>query len=493
MFEGWDAGPARSRVARPLRGAATPRPCTRAAPVASTAAGSASSASSSRASTPCSTPRTGTCSRPCSDRAEAPDAARHALGLARGRELGFTDAQCEALARGVATEACTLIHGPPGTGKTRVLAEIALFLAERRCRLFLSAFTHRAVDNVLATLRELSRDLPLYKVGRLDDDLRRLGVRPVRALERLALPPGGAIVAGTSFAARRFTKDRRFHFVLIDEAGQVPVVHGAIAMTQARRAILVGDPCQLPPVQKGGSFDAELEASIFAWLARRRPAVLLDRSFRMNAELCAPISAAYYGGRLEASGPSARRRLRLQPGGPLRELLDPEVPLVWARVDHLGRRRRSAEEARLVADLVQVLLHHHGLPPGELAVLTPFRTQIRQIRHELQRLDLWRPDLVVDTVERMQGQEREVVLISFAGSDRDDLARQAGFYFEPGRWNVSLTRARSKCILIGSRHALRARPRDLDQLLAVSRFKGIAARIPVVDLTSRYGGGSAFA
>ncbi len=416
------------------------------------------------------------------------DEGRHELGKKRGREAGFTEAQSEALAQAVSAENLCLIHGPPGTGKTRVLAEIALFLAERRCRLFLSAFTHRAVDNVLLALREISPGLPLIKLGKQSDELRAAGIRAGRQLDRLSLPDGGAVVGGTSFAARKFSRDRRFHFVLIDEAGQVPLVHGAIAMTQARRAILVGDPAQLAPVHKSRHGDQEYETSVYAYLAERYPSVLLDQSFRMNRELCDVISDCFYEGRLQASEHSAGRRLALQEGGPLRSLLDPETPLIWARVDHLGRRRRSPEEARLIADLVSALRHHHDLPSSEIAILTPYRAQIREIRGVLEDRGLLDGDLVVDTVERMQGQEREVVLLSLASSDRDDLERQASFFYQPGRLNVCLSRARSKCILVASRHAFRARPKDLSALLSAGRFKALSRSLPQVDMSKSHGG-----
>lgn len=416
------------------------------------------------------------------------DEARRQAGRERGREVGFTEAQCEALAAAVSTEDVCLIQGPPGTGKTRVLAEIALFLAERRCRLFVSAFTHRAVDNVLLALRKISPELPLIKLGKQSAELRQAGVRSASKLDRLSMPEGAVVVGGTSFAARKFSRDRRFHFVLIDEAGQVPVVHGAIAMTQARRVILVGDPAQLPPVHKNRHGDQEYETSIHAFLETHYESVLLDRSFRMNRELCDVISDCFYEGRLLPSESSSDRRLTLREGGPLRELLDPEIPLLWARVDHLGRRRRSPEESGLIAEIVAALRLHHDLPGKEIAILTPYRAQIREIRSVLETRGLLDEDLVVDTVERMQGQEREVVVLSLVSSDRDDLERQASFFYQPGRLNVCLSRARSKCILVASKHAFRARLKVLQDFQAVSRFKALARSLHQVDMSRSHGG-----
>lgn len=416
------------------------------------------------------------------------DEGRHRAGLERAAEVGFTPAQTHALARAVGSDGVTLIQGPPGTGKTRVLAEAALLLARLRAKVFVTAFTHRAINNILLAARELSAELPLCKIGRnaLNDELVRAGISITKSLDRLELPKGGCVVGGTTYVSRKFVADPRFHFLFIDEAGQMPVVHGAIAMTQARRHVVIGDPAQLPPVRLGLRRDPILAPSLFAQLERHYDSVLLDRTFRMNDELTRFVSDEFYGGRLVADGSAASRRLGVATGGPLHEVLDPDTPLVLVRLDHEGRTRRSNEEARLVCDLVEALLKQGRLPPESLAIISPFRAQVRLLRHDLGRRGLMPDKLVVDTVERMQGQEREVVVLSLVASDRDYLERQAEFYFEPGRLNVSLSRARSKCIVIASRHAFRARPRGLDELVSAARFKRLARTAPVVDLTARY-------
>lgn len=414
-----------------------------------------------------------------------PDASRRLAGEERGRALGLTERQIEALGRTVSTESVALVHGPPGTGKTRVLAEAALALARRRCRLFVTAYTHRAIDNLLLSIRALSPELPVFKVRRREEpELARARISTLRNLDGSL--PRPAVIGGTPYSVCRFHPERRFHFVLIDEAGQMPVVHGAIAMTQARRYIVAGDPRQLSPVRVGAHHDPNLKPSLFEFLERHYESVLLDRSFRLTDGLAGWISEEFYGGQLSSAEGVGSARLKAKDGGPLHEVLSPDHPLVLARVDHEGRTRRSREEAALVADLVSALLGHHEIPASEIAVLTPFRAQVRLIRHELGRRGLRAPDLVVDTVERMQGQEREVVLLSLASSDRDYLEGQAEFFFDPGRLNVALSRARTKCIIVASRHAFRARPNELPALLAATRFKRLSAAAFVVDLTASY-------
>ncbi len=419
----------------------------------------------------------------------AVDGDRHAAGVARGHELGFTDSQCEALGRAVATEGLCLIQGPPGTGKTRVLAEAALFLAKRKARIFVTGFTHRAVNNVLLALRRLSPEIPIFKAGgrQHNEPLLAAGIRCESTLERLRLPAGGLVVGGTPFSARKRVAERCFHFVFLDEAGQMPVVHGAIAMTQARRWVVVGDPRQLAPVRVGGGRDELLDTSIHRYFERHTPSHLLDVTFRLNDQLTDFVSEDFYEGRLRSAPSASARRvpLRAAPPGddPLAAVLDPAHSLVWARIDHEGRTRRSPEEVACVVDLVTALTKTHGIEPKDIAVMSPFRAQVRAVRYELEARGVFHRELVVDTIERMQGQQREVVILSLAASDRDYLERQAEFFFVPGRLNVAISRARTKCIVVASRHAFRARPIQLPQLLNVAHFKRLAQAAHTVHLS----------
>ena len=170
------------------------------------------------------------------------------------------------------------------------------------------------------------------------------------------------------------------------------------------------------------------------------------------------------------------------------DVLDPEKSVVFARVDHLQPGRRSREEADLCADLVSDLVRRHGVDPREIALLAPFRLQVRLIRSRLEQAGL--PvdgGVTVDTVERMQGQERDVVILSLAVGDPATLDARSSFFFSTNRLNVALSRARYKAILVASSGAFRALPFDPDSLRASAVFRTLEARLPQVDLSRVYG------
>ncbi len=393
--------------------------------------------------------------------------------------------QVAAGAQAIGTNSLALIQGPPGTGKTRLLAELLRVLCRAGCRIALSAFTHRAVDNVLLALRALDPDLPLVKLGN-KRDAALLAAR-IRTADprRGSLPSTGAVVGGTCFALAKLPARENFHYMVFDEAGQLPIPHAMAGMLLAQRWIFVGDHQQLPPVIIGEHLDSKVTCSVFELLHQHYGSCLLDLSYRMNATVCEVVGDTFYAGKLQSAVPD--RRMNFSPGGRLDEVLDPELGVVLARVDHLQPGMRSGEEASLIADLVNDLRRQHGIAPADIAVVAPFRAQVRLIRSALQRKEVpGEQDIVVDTVERMQGQEREVVLISLAVGDPDTLQARANFFFSTNRLNVAISRARSKAVLVASTGAFMGLPMDPDSLRAASVFRALYQHLPQVDLSKLY-------
>ena len=120
-------------------------------------------------------------------------------------------------------------------------------------------------------------------------------------------------------------------------------------------------------------------------------------------------------------------------------------------------------------------------------MIAPFRAQVRLMRSTIERKALRGADgLTVDTVERIQGQEREVVIVSLAAGDPAESKQRGAFHLSLNRLNVALSRARTKAVLVGSRHAFAALPSDPEGLRMASRCKELRDRMPCVDLTKLY-------
>jgi len=394
-------------------------------------------------------------------------------------ETDLDPSQREAFAAALAADPVHLVQGPPGSGKTWLLAALLRAFTSRGERVLVTAFTHRAINNVLRAFAPADSNppCPVVKIGRgPNGDLAGLPVSMRDRVRADAFPQGPLVVGATAFGAARLWDALSFDHVVIDEAAQVPLPHGVIALGSAQRATLVGDHRQMGPIVQADPPDPLASVSIFEHLHASYGATRLTTTYRMNAEINAFSSRHFYEGALRPHPSCAARRLPIRPAGRFREILDPDRPAVLVTLDHVACRQRSRAEALLAADLAIALMAHHGIPAAEIAVIAPYRAQVNAIKQALRARAAkagmaLAEEPVIDTVERIQGQERDVIIASFTASDPEFLARDASFYFSPNRLNVLLTRPRLKRILLASPLAFRAIPRHLDDLLSASLFR----------------------
>jgi len=408
------------------------------------------------------------------------DLTSYQRGWEAAAEAGLNEQQAEAVAQAYATDLVYLVQGPPGTGKTLVLAHVARLLAAEGERVLVTALTHRAINNALNQIAAIADDLPLCKVGQSAraDGLRE-DVPNYESFNRsdLGQISGGYVIGATPFATRtNRLSEVEFDTVLFDEASQATLPLAIMAMLVGKRYIFVGDDRQLPPVSSLPSQSPLSQDSIFSYLAGRGYDEMLTLTYRLNDRLTAWPSHTFYAGRLRPAPVVGARRLEL-PSAPPRwpEVLDPQQPAVFVDLYQRNTTVRSRREAEVVADLVLALLQA-GIPPEDLGVISPYRAQGREIRNLLRRLA---PDpavhraIVVDTVERMQGQEREVILVSLATSSPAFAAELADFFFQPQRLNVTVTRPRTKLIIVGSSTVLRAQPEHPETVEWVRTFENL--------------------
>ena len=205
--------------------------------------------------------------------------------------------------------------------------------------------------------------------------------------------------------------------------------------------------------------DEALRASVFGRLVDRRFDTMLTESYRLRTELAEWSSEQFYQGKLKPTVEASTRRVAYT-AQPARwaEVLDPERPKVFVDLLHRNTTTRSQTEADVVAGLIKELAEI-GFPLNEIGVVTPYRAQAREIRNLLRPLiaDVdQRRQIVVDTVERMQGQERDIIIFSLATSNPAFASQLAEFFFQPERLNVAITRPRKKLIIVGSSQVLTA-------------------------------------
>lgn len=406
---------------------------------------------------------------------------------------------------GIASHRTALVLGPPGTGKTTLLGWMALaqFLSRRRagqpCRILVTAFTRAAIINLLESVRRsasaIGEDVRPVFFGRVDDDAAPEGVEIVEGpglpeiLKRLHAIIGmttWSVLSTRPRAAGAGAFAETFDLLCLDEASQMTVGQGLSALAPLRddaRIIVAGDDRQLAPIDAALEWTGDvrgLGGSLYAFLKTAAvPEFQLTETFRLNRPLAAPPAELFYD---EYRSAVPDRRLQLTTdwadGLPewLHRALDPENPVCILLHEGPPTATRSPLEAAIVADLVAALaprlVRSDGQAFGEhlwaegLAVVTPHRAHNALVRASLAERGFG-DRCLVETVERMQGRERDAIVLSYAVADPEFAAVEGGFLFSQERFNVAITRPRSKLIIVVSRRLLEVVSPDEDVLDSV--------------------------
>lgn len=428
----------------------------------------------------------------------------------RGRKL--TGPQRDAIA-GHLADALILIQGPPGTGKSytlawAVLAHIAACTVEGRpCRVLISCKTHNAIrvalDALVAAQAQVGVFAPsqfggqgifgveIYKVSgeaseKLPSGVRALNVYDARYNLENVLARRFLIIGATSGGAYNLMRYRAsngkevdwesklFDLVVIDEASQMSLPEGVLAgafLKPGGRMIAVGDHRQMPPIiahdwkeeQKRSVSEARPFISLFeALIERGFPVVRLDESFRLHRDIAEFLRENIYskdGIRFH----SKRRELmpRLPGLSPYVDaVLDPAYPIVVIEHDESASQQLNPLELALARPLIQACIQHLSLDGRRgIGVVVPHRAQKALLRQEF-------PSLAevnsIDTVERFQGDERDVIIVSATASDPDYVRGEADFLLNLNRLNVAISRPRKKLIVIAARSVVDLLTSDLN-------------------------------
>ena len=235
--------------------------------------------------------------------------------------------------------------------------------------------------------------------------------------------------------------------LIIDEAGQMTIPLALMGMIKAKKVILAGDHKQLPPIISSEKVRDEMKLSAFQALMTEDNYTMLDVSFRMCEPICNFVSELFYDGKVKAMKKGCGDLIVSE-----EPLYDFHTPIVIHQVDDDGEQT-SDKEATFIADTIAAFLKK-GLPANEIAVLSPFRAQAANVRRHIRKQKDISEDqrklITSDTIDRMQGQEREVIIYSLVSGNFDYMTEMAEFLYNPNKMNVAFSRAKSKLIIVGN-------------------------------------------
>lgn len=383
-----------------------------------------------------------------------------------------------------------LLVGPPGTGKTSMALRSMVDAFHRQGKqILLLSYTNRAVDEICKMLGKLNVDYlrigtsaacaEPYRSHLLEQQITTCTNRRevVQLLEHCRIFVG---TVSTLSARTSLFNIKHFDVALIDEATQIlePQLLGLLCMKDGEgrdaidKFILIGDHKQLPAVVLQPSSVSEVKSpllramgltnlkdSLFERLYRNIDNMSVDmltKQGRMHPDVAKFANDAFYEGRLQPVGlphqtETMTQRTRFIPS-------DPESPQYSHKVNH--------SEAVIAAEIAATIYQQTDDFDAQhtLGIITPYRSQIALIRSELAKLSI--PalnDITIDTVERYQGSERDVIIYSFCVNRPWQLEQLSNLTEDNGhlidrKLNVALTRARKQLFLIGVPQLLHQHP-----------------------------------
>jgi len=370
-----------------------------------------------------------------------------------------------------------LIQGPPGAGKTFTASHAVVEMLARGKRVGVSSHSHKAINNLLQAVEAaaMARGLRFRGIKKSSYEEQFLdGAIIENTTDNSEAANGGYdLIAGTAWLFAREELDQQIDYLFVDEAGQVSLANTVAMGVSARNVILVGDQMQLSQPLKGshpGRSGRSALEHLLDGLATVPPerGVFLSKTRRMHPGLCRFISDAFYDGRLTAETENERQRLVLGPNA------DPALAPTGVRfitVEHEGCSQKSEAEADRVRQLYQSLLDQcwtdrkgQVRPIGikDILVVSPYNMQANLLRSRLPA------GAQIGTVDKFQGQEAAVVLISMATSSGDDLPRQIEFLYSRNRLNVAISRARCLAVIVASPRLLETSCSTIEQMRLVN-------------------------
>jgi predicted RecB family nuclease len=393
---------------------------------------------------------------------------------------------------------CLVIQGPPGTGKTYTASQAIVALLAKGKTVGVTSNSHKAVVNLLSacgdTMRAAGSTLAGIKVG--DDGGGPLFQNNPKLKHVANNSDGrgafkGGIVGGTAWLFARPEWQDQLDFLFIDEAGQFPLANAVAVSRCAKNLVLMGDQMQLEqPIQGSHPGDAGMsvlqyalkdteaskpDAPVFHPVISSDFGLFLGESRRMHSSVCQFISESIYERRLKSHPDCDRQTISIPQRDGL--LVNKSTGVVFSGIEHDANIQRSDEEVERVIAIYNELLGRdytdkndqtRPLTLADFLFIAPYNAQVRELQAALPA------DAKVGSVDKFQGQEAPVCILSMCSSYGEYGSRGLAFILDRNRINVAISRAQCLAIVVADPRISYAEAGSLEEMSLINLFCRLA-------------------
>ena len=359
------------------------------------------------------------------------------------------------------------IQGPPGSGKTYLGSRVIKQLVDSGKKVGVVANSHSAIENLMwACLEAGVSPSAMAKKSQTGDKQAKGWQTPStnQVLGKWLSGQQGLVMGGTSWAfCAKEVLEHPFDYIFVDEAAQFSLVDAIAVTANAKNLVLLGDPQQLTQVVQAvhpGGVDNSALGHYMGESQILEPGFgyFVDITRRMHPKVNAPVSWLSYKNKLHSHADTDRNQVPgVEPG------------LITVPIQHAGNSSISIEEAEKVVEIAKQ--QGQILGTNEVLVVAPYNAQVDLIRQQLDAAGL--QEIAVGTVDKFQGREAMVVIVSMAASSAADAPRGLEFILDRNRLNVAVSRAKANCYLVYSPQISRSRFRSVEELKSLSRLNGL--------------------
>lgn len=439
-------------------------------------------------------------------------------------QMSLNESQQEALRKSISAQYLSIIHGPPGTGKTTTLVQLVKLLLKYEKRILVCAPSNNATDLLAQRISELNIEVVrVGNVSRMSDETahlslankaansddwqqikkvkisaeeafrkakkykrnfgeqerreRRMMMQESRELKKWAkdleqrlldkiLSESQVVCTTLISAANREIQDLHFDTLVIDEASQALEAECWNAMLKCKRVILAGDHQQLPPtIMSKAAQELDFGITILDRMSdTAKHVTMLDTQYRMHELILGFSNQEFYDGKLKSDQYVKERTL--SEGDQVVTFID-TVGAGFEESIHPDTLSKWNEGEWFILR-EHFLQHKSKYTDKQIGVISPYSAQVKYLMTNIETDDEFRAfDIEVNSIDGFQGQEKDVVYISLVRSNDNG---EIGFLQDYRRLNVAMTRAKSKLIIIGDSATISQHKLFMDMINYVESF-----------------------